>query len=75
MEEATAAEVIAAVEAIQDQPEAPPHHRDLTAVHQYGQALGQLGRALAEATAVALQVHHDRVQHGQVAQYGKDRTR
>ena len=75
MEEATAAEVTAVVEVIQDQPAAAPRHQGLMVVHQYAQAPERLGQAPAEATAVAPLAHHDRVPHGQAVQYGKDRAR
>ena len=69
VEEATVAEVI------QDQPEVVPRHQELTAVQQYAQVPGQLGQALAEATAAAPLAHQERAQHGQAAQYGKDKAR
>ena len=71
--EATVAEVTVVVEVIQDQPEAAPRHQGVTAVQQYAQAPELLGKALAEATAVVPLPHHDRVQHGQAAQYDKNR--
>ena len=75
VEEATVAEVTVVVEVIQDQPEAALHRQGLTVVHRYAQALEPLGQALAEATAVAvLLAHRERVQHGQAAQYGKNRV-
>ena len=63
-----AAEVTAAVEVIQGQPEAAPRHRGLTAVHQYARAPERLGQAPAEATAVVPLAHHERVRHGQAVQ-------
>lgn len=75
MEEATVAGVTAVVEVIQDQPVAAPHHQGLMAVPQYVQVPGQQGQAPAEATAVALLVHHEQAQCDQVVQYGKDRAR
>ncbi len=68
-----AAEVTAAVEVIQDQPEAAHRHQGLTAVHQSVQVPEQLGQAPAEATAVVPLAHHERVQHA-AALYDKDRA-
>ena len=67
MEEATVV-----VEVIQDQPAAAP--QGLMAAHQYAQALARLGQALAEPTAVAPSVHHERAQHGRAARYDKNRA-
>ena len=64
-EEATEAEATAVVEVIQDQPEAARRHQGITAVRH--------AQAPAEAIAVVPLEHHDRVQHGQAAQYGKNR--
>ena len=73
VEEATVAEVTAVVEVTLDQPEAVPRHQGVTAVQQYAQAPER--QAPAEATAVAPLAHHERVQHGQAARYGKNRAR
>ena len=72
VEEATVVEVTVVVEAIQDQPEAA--RQGLTAVHQYAQAPEQLGKAPAEATAVAALAHHGRAQPGRAVPYDKDRA-
>ena len=84
MDEATVAEVTAAVEAIvvveiTEQPQdhrgvAPIHHQGLMAVHRSAQAPGQPGQVPVEVTvAAAPLIPHERVQHGQAVLSDKNR--
>ena len=77
VEEATVAEVLAGATAdpLQDHPEVAHLHRRGLTVVRHAQVPERSGRAAAEATAGVPLVHHDRVQRGQAAQCGKNRTR
>ena len=52
---------------------APIRHQDPTEI-RHGQVPARAGKVPAAAMGVVPPAHHDRAQHGQAAQYGKDRA-
>ena len=77
VEEVTVAAEVTAVVGVtehrRDRPAAAIHRQDLMAV-RHAQVPAQAGKVPAAAMAPVPPAHHDRAQHGQAAQYGRDRA-